>query len=90
MQIDIWDNSPRIVKDISLADWGRKEIEISEFEMPGLMAIRKKHAKKKPLAGVRISGSLHMTIQTAVLIETLKALGANHPEIIELMVESKR
>ncbi len=65
------------VSDISLADWGRKEIEIAEKEMPGLMSIREKYAKSKPLQGVRISGSLHMTIQTAVLIETLVALGAN-------------
>ena len=64
------------VADISLADWGRKEISIAEHEMPGLMAIRKKYAKEKPLAGVRITGSLHMTIQTAVLIETLVDLGA--------------
>ena len=76
MKVDIWDDSPHIVKDMGLTDWGRKEIEISEFEMPGLMAIREKYAKDKPLAGVRISGSLHMTIQTAILIETLKALGA--------------
>ncbi len=65
------------VADISLADWGRKEISIAEHEMPGLMAIRKKYAKDKPLAGVRITGSLHMTIQTAVLIETLVDLGAS-------------
>jgi adenosylhomocysteinase len=65
------------VADIALADWGRKEIEISEYEMPGLMAIRKKHAVDKPLAGVRVTGSLHMTIQTAVLIETLVDLGAS-------------
>ena len=65
------------VKDISLADWGRKEIAIGEKEMPGLMAIRDRYAKDKPLAGVRIMGSLHMTVQTAVLIETLKALGAD-------------
>ena len=65
------------VADIKLASWGRKEIEIAEHEMPGLMAIREKYAQKKPLKGVRVSGSLHMTIQTAVLIETLKALGAN-------------
>src|ERR1700744_4635926 len=64
------------VADITLADWGRKEISVAEHEMPGLMAIRKKHAADKPLAGVRITGSLHMTIQTAVLIETLVALGA--------------
>ncbi|HEY7855170.1 MAG TPA: adenosylhomocysteinase [Terriglobales bacterium] len=64
------------VADLSLAEWGRKEISIAELEMPGLMAIRKKYAAAKPLAGVRVSGSLHMTIQTAVLIETLTALGA--------------
>ena len=64
------------IKDIKLADWGRKEIVIAEKEMPGLMAIRKKYAIKKPLKNVRITGSLHMTIQTAVLIETLVALGA--------------
>ncbi len=64
------------VKDIGLADWGRREIELAEKEMPGLMAIRGRYAKKKPLAGVRITGSLHMTIQTAVLIETLTDLGA--------------
>jgi adenosylhomocysteinase len=64
------------VADISLAEWGRKEIVIAEQEMPGLMAIRAKYAPAQPLAGVRISGSLHMTIQTAVLIETLVALGA--------------
>ncbi len=65
------------VADLSLADWGRKEIEIAEKEMPGLMAIRRKHSAEKPLKGVRISGSLHMTIQTAVLIETLIELGAD-------------
>ena len=65
------------VADIALADWGRKEISIAEFEMPGLMAIRKKHAADTPLSGVRITGSLHMTIQTAVLIETLVELGAS-------------
>src|SRR5450755_1605226 len=65
------------VKDITLADWGRKEIAVAEHEMPGLMSVRKKYAKAKPLKGVRITGSLHMTIQTAVLIETLVALGAN-------------
>src|SRR5437764_7219370 len=64
------------VADISLSDWGRKEIAIAEKEMPGLMAIREKYAPSKPLAGVRVTGSLHMTIQTAVLIETLVALGA--------------
>jgi adenosylhomocysteinase len=65
------------VADISLADFGRKEIDIAEQEMPGLMAIRNKYAAGKPLAGVRVTGSLHMTIQTAVLIETMVALGAN-------------
>lgn len=65
-----------VVADMNLADWGRKEIAIAETEMPGLMAIRKEYACQKPLAGARISGSLHMTIQTAVLIETLTALGA--------------
>lgn len=65
------------VADIKLADWGRKEITISESEMPGLMALREKYGKEKPLKGVRITGSLHMTIQTAVLIETLKELGAD-------------
>src|SRR3990167_4173005 len=64
------------VADLSLAEWGRKEISIAEQEMPGLMSIRAKYAKEKPLEGVRISGSLHMTIQTAVLIETLTTLGA--------------
>ena len=66
-----------IVKDIGLADWGRKEIDMAETEMPGLMAIRKEYGPKKPLKGARIAGSLHMTIQTGVLIETLKALGAD-------------
>ncbi|MBP9761390.1 MAG: adenosylhomocysteinase [Candidatus Magasanikbacteria bacterium] len=65
------------VRDISLAEWGRKEIDIAEQEMPGLMAIRKRYGKKKPLKGARIMGSLHMTIQTAVLIETLVELGAD-------------
>src|SRR5580704_13538933 len=64
------------VADLSLADWGRKEIAIAEHEMPGLMAIRNKYAAEKPLKGVRVTGSLHMTIQTAVLIETLTSLGA--------------
>ena len=65
------------VADLKLADWGRKEIAIAESEMPALMAIREEYAKSKPLKGARITGSLHMTIQTAVLIETLKALGAD-------------
>ncbi len=64
------------VADLGLADWGRKEIDIAEQEMPGLMAIRNKYAVEKPLSGVRVTGSLHMTIQTAVLIETLVSLGA--------------
>jgi len=66
-----------LVADINLSDFGRKEIAIAETEMPGLMAIRKEYASKKPLKGARISGSLHMTIQTAVLIETLNELGAD-------------
>src|SRR5690349_16778250 len=65
------------VKDISLAEWGRKTIEVCEHEMPGLMSIRKKYGVSKPLKGVRITGSLHMTIETAILIETLKELGAS-------------
>ncbi len=65
------------VRDLSLAEFGRKELDIAEHEMPGLVSIRRKHAKSKPLKGVRIAGSLHMTIQTAVLIETLKELGAD-------------
>ncbi|HEY3813357.1 MAG TPA: adenosylhomocysteinase [Caulobacteraceae bacterium] len=65
-----------VIKDISLADWGNKEIEIAETEMPGLMAVREEFGKDKPLKGARIAGSLHMTIQTAVLIQTLEALGA--------------
>src|SRR5258708_13818021 len=65
------------VKDISLADWGRKEISVAEQEMPGLMSVREKYGMQKPLEGVRISGSLHMTIETAVLIETLAELGAS-------------
>ena len=64
------------VKDMSLADWGRQEIILAENEMPGLMALRKKYGESKPLKGARIAGSLHMTIQTAVLIETLIELGA--------------
>ncbi|MEE9545597.1 MAG: adenosylhomocysteinase, partial [Rhodospirillales bacterium] len=64
------------VADISLADWGRKEIAIAETEMPGLMALREEYAAQQPLRGARIAGCLHMTIQTAVLIETLLRLGA--------------
>ncbi len=70
-------NQDYIVKDISLADWGRKEIAIAETEMPGLMATRAEYGSSQPLKGAKIAGSLHMTIQTAVLIETLKALGAD-------------
>eukprot|EP01035_Chromulina_nebulosa_P039166 gene39166-52934_t len=66
-----------IVRDIALADYGRKEIAIAETEMPGLMALRSEFGKDQPLKGARIAGSLHMTIQTAVLIETLKDLGAD-------------
>src|SRR5882672_5687895 len=65
------------VADLALADWGRKEIAIAQTEMPGLMAIREEFAPEQPLRGARIAGSLHMTIQTAVLIETLQALGAD-------------
>src|SRR5262245_57875205 len=64
------------VADLSLAEFGRKEIDLAEHEMPGLMALRDRYAEQKPLEGARITGSLHMTIQTAVLIETLTALGA--------------
>src|ERR1700716_3934640 len=67
---------PFKVADLSLADFGRKEIQLAEVEMPGLMALRKEYGAAKPLSGARISGSLHMTIQTAVLIETLVQLGA--------------
>src|SRR5208283_383414 len=66
-----------VVANLALAEWGRKEIAIAEHEMPGLMAIRRKYAPSQPLKGARIAGSLHMTIQTAVLIETLQALGAD-------------
>ena len=68
---------PFKVKDLSLAEFGRKEIRLAEQEMPGLMAVRKRYASKKPLAGMQVMGSLHMTIQTAVLIETLADLGAD-------------
>src|ERR1700752_2787383 len=70
-------NNDYLVKDIGLADFGRKEIELAEFEMPGLMSTRAEYGPKQPLKGARITGSLHMTIQTAVLIETLQALGAD-------------
>ena len=68
--------TPYKVKDISLAEWGRKEINLAESEMPGLMSLRKEYAGQYPLKGARIAGCLHMTIQTAVLIETLVELGA--------------
>ena len=71
--------SDYLVKDISLAEFGRKELDIAESEMPGLIATREKYGPLKPLKGVRITGSLHMTIQTGVLIETLKDLGADVP-----------
>ena len=70
-------NTDYIVKDIALAEFGRKELAIAETEMPGLMALREEYKNKKPLKGARIAGSLHMTIQTAVLIETLVDLGAD-------------
>ena len=70
-------NQQYAIADLSLAEWGRKEIRIAETEMPGLMAIRDEFAKAQPLKGARITGSLHMTIQTAVLVETLQALGAD-------------
>src|SRR5262250_966818 len=66
-----------VIKDMSLAEWGRKEIQIAETEMPGLMALREEYGPQQPLKGRKIAGSLHMTIQTAVLIETLVALGAD-------------
>src|SRR3981189_581427 len=71
------DQSDYAVKDIALAEWGRKEIAIAEIEMPGLMATRDEYGPEQPLRGARIAGSLHMTIQTGVLIETLAALGAD-------------
>src|SRR3546814_17670968 len=73
------------IADISLADWGRKEIDIAEHEMPGLMSIRRKYAADAPLKDVRVTGSLHMTIQTAVLIETLKRSEENTSELQSLM-----
>ena len=69
-------NDQYAIADISLAAWGRKELNIAEHEMPALMAIRREYAVSQPLKGARITGSLHMTIQTAVLVETLQALGA--------------
>src|SRR5579864_1756273 len=73
-QVDL--SLPYKVKDMSLAEWGRKEIKLAEAEMPGLMAIRAEYGKQKPLQDARVAGCLHMTIQTAVLIETLVELGA--------------
>lgn len=66
------------VADINLAEWGRKEMELAEVEMPGLMSIREEYGPKKPLKGLKIAGSLHMTIQTAMLIETLTKIGRAH------------
>ena len=77
MSRELLPNLPYLVADINLADFGRKELDIAEHEMPGLMALRKKYGASKPLKGARVMGSLHMTIQTAVLIETLKELGAD-------------
>ena len=76
MKEQLFSALPYKVADMTLCDFGRKEIEIAEHEMPGLMALREKYGAEKPLAGARVMGSLHMTIQTAVLIETLVALGA--------------
>ena len=76
MEKELFTEQPYRVADLSLCDFGRKEIEIAEHEMPGLMALREKYAGQQPLKGARVMGSLHMTIQTAVLIETLVALGA--------------
>ena len=76
MSKELFSTLPYTVADITLADFGRKEIDLAEQEMPGLMALREKYGETKPLKGARIMGSLHMTIQTAVLIETLVALGA--------------
>ncbi|MCL1946284.1 MAG: adenosylhomocysteinase [Chitinivibrionia bacterium] len=74
---DLWNELPHKIADMGLAEWGRKELDIAEHEMPGLMSAREKYGKDQPLKGVRIMGSLHMTIQTAMLIETLKKLGAD-------------
>ena len=80
---------PYKVADLSLAGWGRKEIMLAENEMPGLMALRKKYGSAKPLAGARIAGCLHMTIQTAVLIETLAELGAaSHLEQLQYLLDA--
>src|SRR5277367_1530250 len=76
MNAALMHGSDAAIRDIGLSEWGRKEIAVAETEMPGLMAIRREFARSQPLRGARIAGSLHMTIQTAVLIETLEALGA--------------
>ena len=80
MSTELFSTLPYKVADITLADFGRKEIDLAEKEMPGLMALREKYGESKPLKGARIMGSLHMTIQTAVLIETLVALGAKESD----------
>jgi adenosylhomocysteinase len=77
MSINLKEEIPYKIADINLAEWGRKELDLAEIEMPGLMALRKEYKGKKPLAGARIMGSLHMTVQTAILIETLVELGAD-------------
>jgi len=77
---------PFKVADLSLAEWGRKEIELAEQEMPGLMALREEYRGQKPLAGAKIAGSLHMTVQTAVLIETLVELGADVRRAVKVAV----
>ena len=76
-----------IIADASLADWGRKELSIAETEMPGLMALRDEFGASKPLAGARVAGCLHMTVQTAVLIETLTALGADVLGIMQHLLD---
>ena len=76
MSKELFSTLPYTVADITLADFGRKDIDLAEQEIPGLMALRETHGETKPLQGARIMGSLHMTIQTAALIETLEALGA--------------
>ena len=81
---------PYKVADISLAEWGRKEITLAEYEMPGLMQLRRTYGTSKPLQGARIAGCLHMTVQTAVLIETLVALGAEVRISFLLKTRSRR
>ena len=77
------------VADLSLAEWGRKEIRLAEQEMPGLMSVRAEYEGRRPLQGARIMGSLHMTIQTAVLIETLVDLGAESLDLLEITMEAE-